>query len=89
MPTTLVLILAALILAGCCFYLGYDVARSWGEKVAKDLHHRLQWEQQNKHELSRWVNQNWPDEYAAYARGHSDGYQQGILQSPEMSHDDE
>lgn len=42
-----------------------------------------------RYELSEYVKTNWPNEHGAYRDGHSTGYQQGILQSPELSKEDE
>lgn len=35
-------------------------------------------------QLVHWVRTNWPNEYAAYRRGISDGYQQGIDHAPHL-----
>lgn len=71
-----------------CFLLGYDVAETRERKAAAGLERQLRFVEKQKHELSVWVRKNWPNEYAARREGHLLGYQQGILQGPELERDD-
>ena len=73
------LLLAALVLGVASFLLGWFAANG-SERLA--LHRR-------QTAIARWVADTWPDEAAAYHYGHTEGYQQGILHSPELVADSE
>jgi hypothetical protein len=87
MPNFLFFAAAMLVLAVCCFLLGYDVAETTERKARKDLDRHLKAVILQKKMLSEWVRKNWPDEYAAYHRGHAEGYQQGVLQAETLEED--
>lgn len=83
-----VILIATAALAIAVFGLGYNAAEEHGRRAIRELGTRLRHEQMQKHQLSKWVRQNWPNEYEAWERGHREGYQQGILQASELERDE-
>lgn len=83
-PNWGVLIIALFGLCIAAFLLGIDVGEEHGNKAKRELTRRMIHDRKQQTELTAWVRKNWPNEYKAYQRGHADGYQQGVLQSPEL-----
>lgn len=73
-------ILVAMGLIG--FIMGASAALSDERKAKKFV-------EGQRYEISQYVQANWPDEHASYRVGHSTGYQQGVLQSPELTREDD
>lgn len=67
------------------FWIGYTAAET-REREARDLIEKNLRDLRNqKAKLTQWVRSNWPNEFEAYRRGHQEGYQQGVLQSPDLT----
>ena len=64
------------------FWLGYSSA-TYRERHARNAAER------RLKMLSTWVQQNWPNRYAAFRDGHSLGYQQGVLHGPDLLQENE
>lgn len=71
------LAIGIVILAVSCFGLGWNVAESREQKALEALRVKYQ-------EIENFVRTNWPSEYQAWKRGHSEGYQQGVLHAAEL-----
>lgn len=84
----LILLIGMATLAIGTFFLGYETAEDNGKRAIRALRDRLRDEQNKKHQLTTWIRANWPNEYAAWERGHREGYQQGVLDSPKLNADD-
>lgn len=82
MPNYGMLFAALIVLAIAAFFLGWDIAESRERKAKYILDANLKLAIRQKNQLSQWVRQNWPNEYAAMQRGYHEGYQQGVIQSP-------
>ena len=78
------IILAVAIFMLAAFLTGYTMAQTREREAAKKIEANLRDLKNQKANLTKWVRSNWPDEFAAYRRGHREGYQQGVLQSPEL-----
>ena len=87
--TLLLVILAMSFLAIGSFFLGYDISETKERLAKKQLQRQIRETRNQMSQLSRWVRENWPDEYTAYRNGHIDGYQQGIYQASELEHSGE
>lgn len=87
MPNYTVLFAALLVLAIAAFFLGWDVAESRERKAKRILDANLKLAIRQKHELTSWVRANWPNEYAAWRQGHSEGYQQGVLHAAALENE--
>lgn len=83
-----VLALAALALAVASFLLGYYAAATQERRAKKILDANLKLAIRQKRDISEWIRSNWPDETTAYRLGHSEGYQQGVLQGPFIGSDE-
>jgi hypothetical protein len=83
-PNLTLLIIGFIVMAFVCFALGWDVAETRERKAKSHLDRNLKLAIKQKHELTTWINQNWPNEFEAYQKGHAEGYQQGILQASDM-----
>ncbi len=78
-----------LVLGILSFILGWTAASTLerrARRASQRYHRKLE---QNLHNMGEWVRTNWPNEYAAYQRGVTEGYQQGVLHSPELVKDSE
>lgn len=85
MPIEQILILAAIpVLSICSFLLGYDIAETRERKAKRILDANLRLEIRKKQEITSWVRAHWPTEWDAYHSGHFAGYQQGVLQAPDL-----
>ena len=73
-----VICLGLAMIAVACFALGYQAGDHRNAYVTRQARSQLRMVQRQKHELGKWVRENWPNELAAFERGHSEGYQQGI-----------
>lgn len=82
-----VLIVAAMAVSIVGFILGYAAANVAEREAVDMLKAHLNMIKRQKMELSQWVEKNWPTEYAAYTLGHTEGYQQGVLQGPDLEDD--
>lgn len=59
------------------FLLGYTAAETF-ERLA------LRATRKREQRLTKWVKDNWPNEYMAYRHGTISGYQAGVMQGPEL-----
>lgn len=79
------LILALLTIATLVGYaIGY--ATAWAHHQVERARYnaaRLQWTR-DRNNMANWIRENWPTEFDAYTRGAGDGYQQGVLQGPDL-----
>lgn len=64
------------------FALGWNVAENRERKAKKILDANLRLAIRQKNDLTSWIRENWPNEYAAHQNGHMAGYQQGVLDAP-------
>lgn len=87
--TLLLVIFAMSVIAIAAFYLGYQAAETKERQAKKDLQRQAREVRNQMSKLSRWVRENWPNEYAAYRNGHIEGYQQGVYQASELEHSGE
>lgn len=78
------LILAIALFMVAAFWLGYNTAETRERRAHKQTKQTLREVEMQKRRLTHWVRKNWPNEFTAYRRGHAEGYQQGVLQAPEM-----
>lgn len=83
------IVMVMLIMGVASFVLGWFAANTRERRALRATRRERQALEQRIHGIGRWVRENWPDEAAAYRRGHTEGYQQGVLQSPELEADAE
>lgn len=70
------------------FLLGFNAAQNRNGRISRGLRGQLRLAERQRHQLTKWVRENWPNEYAAYQRGVQEGYQQGVLQGPSLAEDE-
>jgi hypothetical protein len=80
------LLLTGLVLGSVCYLLGWYAAENRERKAMRSI--RGEYDKRINN-LGKWVRQNWPDEAAAYRHGHTEGYQQGVLQASQLEADSE
>lgn len=88
MHNFLFLVAGVLILAGSCFWLGWDIAEGRERKAKAYLDKNLKAAIKRERNIHAWIEQNWPTELAAYNDGHLSGYQQGVSQSSALDEDE-
>lgn len=81
-PIAPILVAALVILAA--FFLGFTAARDDERRAHAKTRKLLQQVNRQKRDMTKWVQTNWPDEFAAYKNGHINGYQQGVLQAADL-----
>jgi hypothetical protein len=79
-----ILFIALPALGVACYLLGYLAAETRERRAKAVLDANLKLAIRQKREMSEWIKANWPNEYTAYREGHTLGYQQGVLQGPEL-----
>jgi flagellar biosynthesis/type III secretory pathway protein FliH len=79
------IVFALLMLNVASFLLGYDVSETRERTAKKQLDAAYRAETERRRQLTSWVQQNWPNEFDAYVRGHSEGFQQGFRAGEEDS----
>jgi hypothetical protein len=75
------LVATCLVIAFC---LGLGAGENKNRRISRGLRAQVRLAHQQRHDLTAWVRKNWPNEYAAYKRGVVEGYQQGVLQGPDL-----
>lgn len=83
------LLLAMLVTGIAAFLLGWFSAISIERHALKAVRREKQALDRRLYDIGRWVGENWPDEASAYRLGKTEGYQQGLLHSPELIADAE
>ena len=82
-PFSLLFLIVAMA-ALAAFGLGYDAARRHNDWAERQLISQLRLAETQRHQLSQWIEDNWPTEYAAYRQGHEEGYQQALSHAPDL-----
>jgi hypothetical protein len=83
MQTTWI-ILAVILFMLAAFLTGWTMKESRETQAHQKTKNALRQVEKAKRQLTSWVRENWPDEFAAYRAGHQVGYQQGVLQAAEL-----
>ena len=78
-----VIVLGLVMICAACYGLGYQAADAWAKVAVRHAKSQLSRVEKRERELGKWVQENWPNEYAAYRHGQTEGIQQGI----DIAHD--